>query len=60
MAWWLQLFRKPPAAALAQNELEDCERSLLDHERARDFHENMVAFNRKRITSLRTALLLNK
>ena len=60
MRWLNSLFKKPNALTLAQRELEECERSVLEHERARDYHENMVAFNRKRISSLKTTILLNK
>ena len=60
MNWINSLFRKPSAAELAQRELEECERSILEHERARDYHEMMVVFNRKRISSLTTTLLLKR
>ena len=56
--WLVDYFRKPAALTLAQRELEECERSLLEHERARDYHDAMVAFNRRRLSSLKTILLL--
>lgn len=56
--WLVDYFRKPSALTLAQRELEECERSLLEHERARDYHDNMVAFNRRRMSSLKTMIML--
>lgn len=54
-----RLLSQPSAEALAERELAAARRNLLENERMRDYHENMVAFNRKRIESLQ-AFFSNK
>lgn len=56
LRWIADLFRKPPVEIAAQRELEEARRSLLEHERHQDYHENMAAFQRKRIASLQQFL----
>jgi hypothetical protein len=54
--WIIELFRKPSAEVLAQRELEDAQRNLLECQRMRDYYENMVNFNSVRIKQTRAML----
>jgi hypothetical protein len=47
-----KFFRKPTADEMAQNELEDSRRSLLECQRMKDYYDNMVNFHAKRISAL--------
>ena len=50
--WFRSCFSKPTASEMAQAELEDSYRSLLECQRMKDYYDNMVTFHTKRITSL--------
>lgn len=54
----LELFRKPSAEMMAQQELEDARRSLLECQRMRDYYDNMTNFHTTRIGRVK-ALLAN-
>jgi hypothetical protein len=60
LQWLSDCFRTPPVEVMAQRELAAARRSLLEHERMRDYHENIVAFQRKRIASLHNFLRNNE
>jgi hypothetical protein len=47
-----RLFTKPSAEELAQRELDEAKRLLLDSQRTRDYHQKMVEFHQVRISSL--------
>lgn len=49
----LDLFRKPSAKVLAQHELEDAQRSLLDLQHKKEYYESMVACTCRRIERLK-------
>lgn len=46
------LFRKPSAEELAQRELDEAKRCLLESQRARDYHAKICEFYVTRINSL--------
>lgn len=46
------VFHVPPAAVLAQRELEQAKRSLLEMQTARDYSSRMVEYNLDRIKRL--------
>lgn len=50
-----KLFRKPCAEELAQRELDESRRSLLEAERYRDYYGKMCEFHQSRIRSLQAA-----
>jgi hypothetical protein len=55
MNWWNQLkavFIAPSAEVLAQRELEDAKRQLLEALSQRDYQESMVVCHTKRVTRL--------
>lgn len=52
----IETFRKPSAEVLAQRELEDAKRALLESQRMHEYHFNMVAFNKARIGRLSAML----
>jgi hypothetical protein len=49
-------FRKPSTEELAQRELDDCRRELLDMQRKRDYYQKMSEFCILRIDKLRQQL----
>ena len=42
MKFFIGLFKKPPAQRMAQEELEEAQRKLLEHEFAANYHACMV------------------
>lgn len=56
LGWIVSLFKQPPAEKLALREYEEARRSLLQHQTAREYHDNMVKFETKRIARLRKML----
>lgn len=48
----IDLWRTPSADELAQREMEECRRDLLNAERMRDYYAKMAEFNKVRITQL--------
>ena len=48
----MRLFTKPSAEELAQRELDEARRLLLDSQRTRDYHQKMVEFHQVRINAL--------
>ena len=52
----IALFKQPSAEQLAAREYEDSRRSLLQHQRMRDYHDNMCKFETKRIARLQELL----
>ena len=55
---WQNMFHMPPAEVLAQRELEEAKRSLLEMQTARDYSSRMVEYNLDRIRRL--AAYINK
>lgn len=49
-------WRTPSAEELAQKEVEDTKRQLLEVQRKRDYYNSMVAFCQTRLTHLNTQL----
>lgn len=54
----IDAFRKPSAEMLAQRELDDCKRDLLDAQRMRDYYMKIAEFQEVRINRL-TQMLRN-
>ncbi len=54
------LFRKPSAEVLAQQELEDARRELLQCQRMRDYYDSMTNFNNTRINRVQQMLSKEK
>lgn len=54
--WIVELFKKPSPEKLCHRELEDARRNLLECQRLREYYENMVRFETKRIRRLRKML----
>lgn len=52
----LETFKKPSAEILAQRELEDNKRSLLETERNREYYTQLATFYRNRINHLKVTL----
>ena len=52
----LELFRKPSAEVMAQRELEDAKRMLLEAQRSKDYYTKMVEFYDTRIRSLNMSI----
>ena len=59
-SWVADIFRKPSAEKLAYREYEEARRSLLQHQTAREYHDNMCRFETKRIVRLREMLQINE
>ena len=49
----VQVFKRPDADELAQQELEESRRSLLECQRMKDYYDNMVKFHTARIAALK-------
>lgn len=58
--WLKDMFRKPSAEVLACREYEEARRSLLQHQTAREYHDNMCRFETKRIVRLREMLRIDE
>ena len=52
----LSLFRKPSAETLAQIELDEAKRQLLEAQSAAEYRNAMVEYHRRRIARLQTIL----
>ena len=48
----IETFRKPSAAVLAQHELENAQRSLLEAHSAVEYSKSMVTYNESRVARL--------
>lgn len=53
------LFRTPSASVLAQKELEQAERDLLQAQSACEYAQKMADYHAKRITRLRAYMMAN-
>ena len=51
-----ETFRKPSATQLAQRELEDAQRHLLQAQSAREWADSQVAYHTARVKRLKTML----
>lgn len=51
-----QLFTKPSAEVIAQQELDDARRELLQAQSTRELYESYVTYHQQRITRLRAFL----
>ena len=60
LQWLSDCWRTPTVEVMAQRELAAARRSLLEHERMRDYHESIITFQRKRIASLQNFLRNNE
>ena len=54
MNWLLRLFRKPSALVIAQRELEDAQRALLDAQTGYEYARRIADYNADRIKRLTT------
>jgi hypothetical protein len=52
MNYWKELFRIPEAKVLAQRELDDCKRKLLDAQTAREYADSMCKYREAQIKRL--------
>lgn len=55
-----EVFRKPSADVLAQRELDDNKRMLLEAQRSKDYYSKMVDFYETRIRNLNYQLKKNE